>query len=146
MRSIDEQLRRIESLDTKAGVLIAADGVLAGLLFSRGSLLLAAPAWLNTVAAAALLASLVLALAAFANRRYDTAPTAHAVIRLMSAPEGWLRWRFLGNILDAIRLNGRKLTWKARFLTAALFFLIASVTLLGGYFMYALIAGHLVRT
>lgn len=32
LRSLDEQLERINALDTKAGVLIAADGVIVGLL------------------------------------------------------------------------------------------------------------------
>ena len=42
-RSLDEQLGRIESLDAKAGVLLAADGVLAGLLFATDSVLFQAP-------------------------------------------------------------------------------------------------------
>lgn len=29
--ALDEQLRRIEALDTKAGILMAVDGVIAGL-------------------------------------------------------------------------------------------------------------------
>ena len=42
-KALDEQLGRIESLDAKAGILLAADGVLAGLLFATGSVLVQAP-------------------------------------------------------------------------------------------------------
>ena len=42
-KALDEQMGRIESLDAKAGVLLAADGVLAGLLFATDSVLIQAP-------------------------------------------------------------------------------------------------------
>jgi len=68
-RALDEQLRRIEALDAKAGILVAADGVLGGLLFGAGSVIRNAPRGVAISASVALIASLVLALLAFANRR-----------------------------------------------------------------------------
>jgi hypothetical protein len=135
IRSLDEQLRRIEALDSKAGILIAADGLLVGLLLSGDSMLAAVP---NLVAGSGLggvLASLLLALIAFANREYQVAPALPAVIGMMAAPEDWLRWRFVGNLREAVGRNRQRLLWKSRFLTAALVLLFAAVTLLGGYAM-----------
>jgi hypothetical protein len=132
--ALDEQLRRIEVLDSKAGILIAADGVLAGLLFGRLSLILAAPRALSAIVVGLVVISLLLGLIAFANRRYRTAPHPAAVLRLMAAPEAWLRWRFLGNLQGALLENEGKLTWKARYLTAAQVSLFVGVAL-GGYFI-----------
>jgi hypothetical protein len=137
-RTLDEQLRRIEALDGKAGLLVAAGGVLAGLLFSRGSLLVGAPRLMVGVAAIALTSSLVFALLAFWTRRYDVAPKPEALSQLMAAREEWLQWRFIPNVLNAIAVNRRKLALKSAFLTWALICLIVAVVLLGGYFIYAL--------
>lgn len=144
--TITEQLGRIEALDSKAGILMATDGVLAGLLLGRGSLLLEAPRLLTAGAVGFVVASLILALLAFANRRYDAAPSAEGAVRLMAAPEEWLKWRFLGSMRDAIRVNRKNLLWKARLLTLALTSLIAAVGLLGAYFIYALLTGRLTET
>jgi hypothetical protein len=141
--ALDEQLRRIEALDSKAGILIAADGVLTGLLFSESSLLLTAPRVISAVAVSLVVLSLLLALVAFANRRYRIAPHPPAVVRLMAAPENWLRWRFIGNLEEARVENDNKLRWKARFVTAALASLLGAVALLGGYFLVAIAAGWL---
>src|SRR5437588_6830556 len=74
---------------------------LAGLLFSRGAVLTTAPRPVSIPAVGGVVSSLLLALLAFANRRYEAAPTPEAAVRLIAAPEDWLRWRFLGNILGA---------------------------------------------
>lgn len=140
--ALDEQLRRIESLDTKAGVLIAATGLFAGIVFSRGSMVAGAPGWIEVASAASLMLALLLALLAFANRNYLRAPVPSSVIRLMARPDEWLKWRFLGNLEEAIAFNNRKLRAKARFANASLAALLASVTGLGGYFMYALSIGR----
>jgi hypothetical protein len=42
-KALGEQLQRIEALDAKAGILLAADGVVVGLLFAADSVLLDAP-------------------------------------------------------------------------------------------------------
>lgn len=81
----------------------------------------------------AIAASLITALVAFATRRYQTAPNPDAVIRLMTADQAWLEWRFLGNLRNAIEVNRRNLRLKARFLGASLVSLIAGATALSGY-------------
>lgn len=59
-------------------------------------------------------------------------------VQLMAAREEWLKWRFIPNVLNAIAVNRPKLALKSAFLTWALVSLIATVLLLGGYFIYAL--------
>jgi hypothetical protein len=139
VKALAEQLARIEALDGKAGILIAAGGVLAGLLFGRGSLLVDAPGWMVGIAAIALTGSLILGLLAFWTRRYDVAPRPEALAQLMTASEEWLKWRFIPNVLNALAVNRRKLALKSAFLTWALACLIAAVVLLGGYFIYAVV-------
>ena len=136
--SLDEQLRRIDALDTKAGVLIAADGILAGLVLGSPTFVGRASRPVAVGWMATLILSLLFGLAAIATRRYEFAPTAEAVIRFIRHDEDWLKWRFLGNLARALEVNGRKLAWKTRALSAALASLIAAVGLSGGYFLYAL--------
>lgn len=62
VRSLDEQLERINALDTKAGVLIAADGVIVGLLACDRSVLTRAPAWIGVLVLATVGTSLILSL------------------------------------------------------------------------------------
>lgn len=84
LRTLDEQLRRIDALDTKAGVILAGGGVLAGFLFTRGSVLMRAPLALGVSVAGALIACLIAALVAFGVRRYSFVPSVRAVVRMMS--------------------------------------------------------------
>ena len=140
-KALDEQLGRIESLDAKAGVLLAADGVLAGLLFATDSVLIHAPRALGVAITVSLLFSILLALQAFSTRKYETAPTPEAVIGLMEQVlDAWLKWRFLGNVVVALTINRSKLERKARLLSSAIGFLFIVVILLGGYLTYLLTA------
>lgn len=138
LRTLDQQLRRIDALDTKAGVILAAGGVLGGFLFTRGSVLGRAPLALGVAAAGALIACLIAALVAFGVRRYSFVPSVRAVVRMMSADEAWLRWRFLGNMREAVEANEPKLGLKARFVSAAVSLLAAAVGLAGGSVVYTL--------
>jgi hypothetical protein len=138
IRALDEQLRRIEALDSKSGILLAAVGVVIGLLLSAGSAVARFPQVVAISATISLILSLLLGLIAFANRRYEFAPKPEAVIRLMAAGSDWIQWRLLGNLTAALATNRRKLAWKARFLTSALVALIVAVGTLGGYFIYQL--------
>lgn len=141
LRALDEQLGRIEALDTKAGVLVAADGVVAGFLLGRGSVLARAPLPLARAVIALLFLSMCSALLAFATRRWETAPAPEAMARwLGGGDEGWLRWRFLPNVLDALDDNRPQLRRKARLLALALATLLVTIALLGGYLMQVLIA------
>lgn len=143
VRSLDDQLARISSLDAKAGILMAVEGVVISLLLGSDSLLRTAPAGLSVTIASLVMLSVVAALLSFANRRYKTAPEPDAVIRFMNASEEWLKWRFLGNLEDAIAANEGKLLRKARLLTASISAFIGAVLLLGAYFVQAVARGRL---
>ena len=123
----------IEALDTKAGVLIAANGVVLALLAGGDGSLERAPVVAILAIIGAVTVSLISALLSFTTRKYETAPNPDAAIHLMTAEYAWLEWRFLGSMLDAIRANRRKLRTKTLFLSAALAALIAGATVLGGY-------------
>ncbi|MGH2750870.1 MAG: hypothetical protein ACRDK3_08375 [Actinomycetota bacterium] len=141
-KALDEQLGRIESLDAKGGVLLAADGVLAGLLFATDSVLFQAPRILGVTVTISLLLSILLALLAFSTRKYETAPTPEAVIDLMEqGSEAWLKWRFLGNLIVALTINRSKLARKTRLLSSAIALLFTVVLLLGAYLIYLLVRG-----
>lgn len=139
VRSLDEQLERINALDTKAGVLIAADGVIVSLLAADRSVLTRAPAWIGVLVLATVGTSLILSLLAFTTRRFESAPRPEAVVRLMSADPDWLRWRFLDNMQGALSNNRGRLRTKTRLLSASLTSLIGGATLLGGYLIASLL-------
>lgn len=131
--TLETQSRRAEALDTKAGVLLAIDAVMVGLAYGSQSDQVLKLGWWGAAAATAILTSFLIALIAFANRRYRTAPAFAAVLPRMANSEDWLRWRFLGNLQEAIEINRRKLNWKSRLLTLALLLLFGHIAILGGY-------------
>jgi hypothetical protein len=139
--ALDEQLRRIDSLDTKAGIVIAADSVLSGLVFGRGTALSGAPRPLATAVVVAVLLSLLCALGAFMVRRYETAPSPRSIGLRVGASGDWLKWRFLPNLLQALDRNNRRLTSKSTLLTIAQGLLFVAVGVVGGYFTYVVITG-----
>lgn len=135
-KSLGEQLRTIDSLDTKASVVMAADGILAGLLFRADSLLARAPRSLALPAVVVLFASMGCALGGLMTRRYETAPESSAVARRVAASPESLRWRFLTTVTTAIGSNAPRLDRKARLLTLALVFLLGVILLIGAYSCY----------
>ena len=141
VEAIREQLRRIEALDSKAGILIAADGVLAGLLFSGDSLIHQIPAFAAASGLIGVLVSLLLALISFTNREYRLAPSFAASVRLMAAPREWMEWRFLGNLEEAFQVNKRRLVRKAGFLTSSMIVLMTTLMVLGGYAVPTVVGG-----
>jgi hypothetical protein len=136
--ALREQLSRIDSLDSKAGILLAADGILAGLIFGRGELVMHAPRLIAASAGVSVLGSLACALRAFAGRNYQLAPKPDEVARLAAALEDWLRWNFMGNVLEAVDRNRVRLEQKFRWLSAGQFLLLVALAPVGGYFVYAL--------
>ncbi len=49
-----------------------------------------------------------------------------------------MKWRFLGNLVEALTINRNKLERKARLLNSAIGLLFIVVLLLGGYLTYLL--------
>ena len=93
---------------------------------------------MRRAAIAWLLASFILTLIAFANRRYQNAPPAVAVARRAQASRDWLKWHFLANVHIPIDGNSSKLHQKSRLLTAGLGCLLVSLLTLGGYLIVAI--------
>lgn len=139
--ALAEQLSRIDALDSKAGLLLAADGLIAGLLFGNASFLHRAPVWVTVSAAIGILGTSTCAVSALAFRRYELAPEPGKVAELAQAPVDWLHWRFIANVLEAVDTNRLKLDRKAAWLIWGQALLLAGLMVLGGYFVYALIAG-----
>lgn len=139
--SLDEQLRRVDALDSKAGVLLAADGIIASLILGRTVPSPAQPVWVTLPAGLAVLLSMGSALVAFSNRNYETALEPGAIAEVAAAPEAWIRWRFISNMIDAVDTNRIKIDQKARWLTCGQLSLLAGLALLGGYFAYASLSG-----
>lgn len=138
-RAIGEQLARIDSLDSKAGILLAADGVLAGLIFVREGVVAKAPIGLALIVSVTILLSLVCTLVSFADREYLASPRAETVAHLAAAPEDWIKWRLMGNLLRAVETNRARLRSKASWLTLGQAALLVTLLSLGSYFIYELL-------
>jgi hypothetical protein len=139
LRAVGEQLARIDSLDSKAGILLAADGVIAGLIFVRGGLVATMPMAVALVISVSILLSLVCTLVSFADREYLAPPRPETVARLSAAPEDWIKWRLMGNVLRAVETNRGRLRSKARWLTLGQATLLVTLMSLGSYFIYELV-------
>lgn len=137
-RALAEQLQRIDALDSKAGVLLAADGIIVSLVLVPASVL---PGWAALLGGIAVLISLFAALGALANRRYAIAPEPSLVARLAASSDDWIMWRLMGTVLQALDTNRVKLQKKARMLTSAQAALLAGLVIYGGYFVYAHLSG-----
>jgi hypothetical protein len=72
----------------------------------------------------------------------DTPPTSGDQIH--GSLGDWIRWRFLGNLQEALVENEGKLARKALSLSLALASLFGAVALMGGYFLVAITVGWLV--
>ena len=138
VRATAEQLARIDSLDSKAGILLAADGVLAGLIFAREGIAARAPIFLGLLAGVAVLLSLVCTLISFSNRKYVATPRPEVVAHLAASPEDRIKWRLISD-LRAVDTNGSKLEQKARWLTSGQAALHVTLVALGAYFIYELL-------
>jgi hypothetical protein len=141
VRAFDDQMRWIDALDTKAGVVMAADAVLAGLVLMRGSMLLEAPLWVGVLVAALLFLSFVLALCSFATRRFGIAPDLSALAEQATTDTpSSLRASALSEILDALEMNEPKIGQKANLLFLSGVALMLAIASFAGYFIV-----HLVR-
>jgi hypothetical protein len=138
VRSLEAQSRRVDSIDTKAAVILAVDGVLAGLLFDKGGYLGRAPKLLTSVVITLFLLSFLTALRALWTRKYATAPEFAAVMSFMVRDEQWLKWRFLSNIEKAEAENSEKLRHKVAWLKWSTWLLFVDVSLVGAYLLVAI--------
>ncbi len=136
-RELKEQFDWIDTLDTKAGILLAAGGVIAGLVLTRDSMLLWAPPLITVAIVAALGVSLSFALLAFGTRHYQLAPDVQDLWPAMaSATEAELKWESFPDILEAIDINQPKLNQKATFLFWSGASLLIGAGLFAGFFIW----------
>jgi hypothetical protein len=134
--SLRQQLSWIDALDTKAGILIAADGVVAGVVLASDSLIAPSSVW-TVLIATLLLSSLALALLAFATRRYEIAPDPSELTDSMSlGDERLLKWTTVPSVLEAIDVNEPKLVRKADLVFGSALLLLLGVAALAAYFIY----------
>lgn len=136
-KALDDQLHWIEALDTKAGIILAADGVIVGLVLTKDSFLIWAPPWLYVVAIGFLMASFVLALLSFATRGYDFGPDIQAVAdQMVISDDVDLKEDSLPSVLNAVDVNEPKMDQKARFLSYSGILLLIGVLAVAGYSVY----------
>ena len=86
-----------------------------------------------------ILLSLVCTLVSFADREYLARPRAETVAHLAAAPEDWIKWRLMGNVLRAVETNRARLRSKARWLTLGQAALLVTLFSLGSYSIYELL-------
>lgn len=137
--ALDEQLRRVDGLDSKAGILLAADGVILGLLLRSDER--AAPTWVVLAVGVLILTSLIASILALLNRRYHVAPAADVASHFAAEHDDWIRWHLLGNVLEALRTNRASIQTKARFLTAGQASLLVTLMVAGGYLLWSRFTG-----
>lgn len=117
-------------------MLLAAGGIIAGVVIASDSPLVRAPAAIVAIASTLLVASLILALVAFATRKYETAPNPDALIAgLPEYEEEYLMWRALPDILTALEINESKVREKAAYLFYSGLGLLLAVVVFGSYYV-----------
>lgn len=135
-RILASQSAQVDAIDTKAAVILAVDGVIAGFLLR--SPFHDAPRTAAFVASSSLIISLISALLAFWTASYSTGPEFAVVADRVQGTEAWIKWRFLPNLAEAIQANEVKLKRKNLLLMTALSALFVLVVYVGGYLLYAL--------
>ncbi len=139
-KSYDDQMRWIDALDTKAGILMAADGAIVSLVVTGDSVLLIAPKLIQIAAPGLLFISLVFALLAFSTRRYEIAPDLEPLVRQMQhLDDDGLRWIALEGLVNAVEVNESKMNAKAEHLFFSAVALLMAILVLAGFFIYSLI-------
>lgn len=140
-RELDEQLDWIDALDTKAGIILAAGGVTAGLVLTGDSVLIWAPPFITIFIVVALAGSLILALLAFATRHYELAPDIDDLWpAYSSASNDELRWAAFPGLLEARDINQPKVDQKAALLFWAGVSLLLGVLLFAGFFVWFILS------
>lgn len=139
-KAYDDQMQWIDALDTKAGMLMAADGVIVSLVMTTESVLTRAPTIVGVTTAACLFLSLVLALLAFSTRRYEVAPDVDRLVQQMQhLDDSALRWIALEGLVNALEVNESKVDKKAGYLFLSAIGLLGAILVFAAFFIYFLI-------
>jgi hypothetical protein len=140
LKTYDDQMKWIDALDTKAGILMAADGLTVGLVMASDSVLSNAPTLVGVTTATWLFLSLVFALLAFSTRRYEVAPDIDPlVLQMQHLDDLALKWIALEGLMNAIEVNESKVGRKAGYLFASATGLLVAILVLASFFIYFLV-------
>ena len=139
-KAYEDQMKWIDALDGKAGILMAGDGVIAGLIMTQGSVLTKSPTPIAVIVTVLLFASLGLALLAFGTRRYEVAPDIDQLLPQMPhLDDDALRWIALKGYVNALDVNESKVEQKADLTFYSGMTLLGAIVIFGGYFIYFLV-------
>lgn len=137
LKAYDDQMKWIDALDGKAGILMAADGVIAGLILTENSILAHSSRGFAITVTILLLASLVLAILAFSTRAYETAPDVDQLIpQMQHLDDQSLKWIALNGFVRALDVNEFTVERKAELLFYSALALLGTIVAFGGYFVY----------
>lgn len=142
LRALDQRNALIASLDAKAGMILAAAGIFAGLLFTQSAAARPAPVWIVRAATAALGTSAAVSVWALFPRLYAAGAKPRTVAEMSGdypdLADETLKWWFLPNLLEALDQNDAKLKWKRPKIAAAGTLLVSAVAVIGLSFANAL--------
>ena len=139
-KAYDDQMQWIDALDTKAGILMAADGVIVSLVLTADSVLTRAPILVAVVITIALFISLVMALISFSTRAYETAPDIERLLQQMQhLDDGGLKWIALEGLSNALEVNESKVDRKSGYLFLSAMGLLLAILVFAFFFVYFLV-------
>jgi hypothetical protein len=119
-RRLEADMRRADSLDTKAGVLVGLHALAAGVIATSAGRFHGAARWVVVSAILGLLVSGGLALGAFGTQRDDRSPTPEEAWTYGEWDQDEIRLRLLSTRFDAIEVNRAILDRKARRVASSL--------------------------
>lgn len=141
LKTYDDQMSWIDALDTKAGILMAADGVIISFIAARGSTLMEAATVIGVATALFLFLSFVFALLGFSTRRYEVAPDLDPLlVQMQHQDDDGLKWIALEGLSNAVAVNESKVDSKAWHVFLSALSLLAGVLALAGHFIYLLMS------
>jgi hypothetical protein len=143
LRAFDRRAALTGAADTRAGILLATDGVVAGLFFARGSVLATAPTWMTIVATASIVISAALSVIALMPRALPLGEDPRTVARLVEdnrrLDDSVLQWSLLPGLLAMLDRDDRRLRRKGLAVATGGGFLLVTLGLLAGYHAYTIV-------
>ncbi len=119
-------------------MLLAAGGVIAGLVLTGDSILQWAPPILTILIVGFLIGSVILSLSSFATRHYETGPdAADLAARMQHLGDAGLQQLAIPPLLEAIDINDSKVNQKAALLSYSGICLMLGTFFISLYYLYS---------